>query len=157
MTKTIATALTACLLIATLGAATPAVAASADERAEAATETRQGLLKVVGMYFGPIYAMARQQMPYDGELIATNAEKISELLAMIPDVFRADTREYDVDTEALADIWDNMDDFKAKAVASAEKAAALAATAGDDQGATMQAFGAMGETCGACHDNYREE
>jgi len=138
-----------------LSLSTTTFAASADERAAAAAETRQGLLKVVGSYFGPIYAMVREQIPYDGELVKANAEKIAMLLPMIPDVFRANTSAYDLDTESLDEIWDNIDDFNAKASASAEKAAALAAAADQGQGAAMKAFGEMGGSCKACHDNYR--
>ncbi len=154
MSRTIVTSLLSIALLTTTSIAT---AASADERAQAAAETRQGLLKVVANYFGPIYAMARQQMPYDGELVKANAEKIATLLPMIPDVFRADTRAYDLETEALDDIWDNTDDFNAKAAAAAEKATALAAATAAGQEATMEAFGAMGGSCKACHDNYRQQ
>ncbi|MBT5333502.1 MAG: cytochrome c, partial [Gammaproteobacteria bacterium] len=40
-------------------------AASAEERAQTAIDTRQGLLKVVASYFGPIVGMARGQIPFD--------------------------------------------------------------------------------------------
>jgi len=153
MSRTIATVLTAVLL----SSATTVLAASAEERAQAIAETRQGLLKVVASYFGPIYAMAQDQIPYDGELVKANAEKIATLLPMIPDVFRADTRAYDLETEALDGIWEDQDDFAAKAVASAEKATALAAATADGKGAAIQAFGAMGGSCKACHDNYRQQ
>lgn len=150
MSRTIVALLTALLM-------TVSTAASADERAQAAAETRQGLLKVVVSYFGPIVAMARQQMPYDGELVQANAEKIATLLPMIPDVFRANTSEYDLETEALDVIWENTDDFNAKAMAATEKAAALATAAADGQGPAMQAFGELGASCKACHDNYRQQ
>ena len=64
-----------------------------EEQAEAAIKTRQGLLKVVGYYFGPLVGMARGQLEFDGELASNNAEKISQLVQMIPDVFKLDTRE----------------------------------------------------------------
>ena len=150
MSKTIVALMTALVM-------TLSTAAIADERAQAAAETRQGLLKVVVSYFGPIVAMAREQIPYDGELVKTNAEKISTLLPMIEDVFRANTSEFDLDTEALDNIWETPDDFNAKAQAAAEKASALAAAAAEGQGAAMQAFGQLGASCKACHDNYRQQ
>ena len=64
-----------------------ATAAHADERAQKAVETRQGLLKVVGHYFGPIVGMARGQVPFDADLARANANKIAQLSPMIPDVF----------------------------------------------------------------------
>lgn len=132
-------------------------AATADERAQAAAETRQGLLKVVVSYFGPIVGMARQQIPYDGDLVKTNAGKIAVLAPMIPDVFRADTRGRDLDTEALDKIWDNTEDFAAKAATVAERAQALADAATQGQDVAMKAFGELGASCKACHDNYRQQ
>ncbi len=129
---------------------------SAEERAEEATETRQGALKVVRHYFGPVYGMARQQIPYDSAVVAANAQHMAALLSMLPDLFRADTSDEDVDTEALEDIWEDMDDFTAKAEAAAAKARALADAAGD-QGAAMSAFRELGGACKACHDDYREQ
>lgn len=130
---------------------------AADERTEAAVETRQGLLKTVGFYIGPIVGMARQQIPYDAERVKYNAERISELAPMIPDVFRHDTRGADVTTEALDGIWENQDDFADKAATVSARAADLAAATAEGQGAAMNAFGAMGAACKACHDEYRQQ
>ena len=132
-------------------------AASEDERAQAAADTRQGLLKVVVSYFGPIVGMAREQLPYDGDVVKNNAEKISTLLPMIPHVFQRDTSAFDLDTEALDNIWEDFDDFSDKAAASAQAATDLAAATADGQGAAMKAFGALGASCKACHDNYRQQ
>ena len=63
----------------------------ADERTDAAIETRQGLLKLLGFYLGPIVGMARQQIPYDADTVRANAEKIATLAPLIPDVFRNDS------------------------------------------------------------------
>ena len=131
--------------------------ASADERALASTETRQGLLKVVVSYFGPIVGMAREQIPYDADVVKNNAEKIATLLPMIPDVFRADTRAFDLDTEALDAIWENTADFAEKAAAATQRAEALAAATAAGQGEAMKAFGALCAACKACHDNYRQQ
>ena len=127
----------------------------ADERTQALIDTRQGLLKVMGFYIGPMVAMARQQMPYDADMVKANATKMAELAAMIPDVFRVDTSASDIETEALDKIWSDMDDFNAKAAALAEKASALAASTAEGQSAFGSAFGATGGACKACHDNYR--
>ena len=132
-------------------------AASDDERAQAAAETRQGLLKVVVSYFGPILGMVRQQLPDDGDVVKNNAEQIATLLPMIPHVFQRDTSAFDLDTEALDSIWEDYEDFSEKAAASAQAASNLAAATADGQGAVMKAFGALGGSCKACHDNYREQ
>ena len=127
----------------------------ADERTQALIETRQGLLKVMGFYIGPMVAMARQQAPYDADVVKANATKMAELAGMIPDVFRVDTSGSDLESESLDKIWSNTDDFNAKAANLAEKAAALAASTEAGQSAFMGAFGATGGTCKSCHDDYR--
>lgn len=134
-----------------------AIAASAEEQAQAAIDTRQGLLKVLVSYFGPIYGMAKDQIPYDAQVVKTNAEHIASLASMLPDVFRMDTTDYDGETEALDDIWDNSDDYTDKSLALVDRANALAAASAQNEGAAMKAFGAMGASCKACHDNYRQQ
>ena len=89
-------------------------------------------------------------------MVEKNANAIAALLPMIPDLFSMDTSESDAETGALEEIWDDYDDFTAKAQSSAEKAQALAAAAAD-QGAAMKAFGALGGSCKACHDQYRQQ
>lgn len=128
-----------------------------EERAIAATETRQGLLKVVGSYFGPIYAMVQGHIDFDGAVVQHNASKIAQLGEMLPDTFRMDTSGYDVETETLDGVWENMDDFKAKAATLVEKATALSAAGAQGAEATAMAFRATGGSCKACHDEYREQ
>ena len=76
---------------------------------------------------------------------------------MSPHVFRSDTSAFDLDTEALDNIWADFDNFSSKAAASAQAAADLAAAAEQDQGSAMKAFGALGASCKACHDDYRQQ
>ena len=142
-------------LMATLGLTSSIV--HADEQAQRAIDTRQGLLKVVGYYMGPMVGMARQQIPYDADMMKANAEKIAQLATMIPDVFRVDTSGSDLATEALDNIWSDTEDFNGKAATVAERASALAAATSDGQGAAMKAFGAMGGSCKSCLDDYRQQ
>ncbi len=147
--------LSVCLLV---GVATTAPAAfAADERTEMAVESRERIFVVIRMYFGPIYGMVRGQIPFDGATVTHNATKISELAGMIPDAFVLNTQGADVDTEALDAIWDNIEDFNAKAVTLGERAQALAAAGAEDLDATRKAFGGVGQACKACHDDYREQ
>ena len=134
---------------------TPLTHAVDDERAAYAYDSREGLFAMVRLYFGPMYGMMRGA-PYNGEVVQHNAAKIAELAAMIPDAFVVDTRANDIEgTEALDAIWENIDDFNAKAATLAERASALAAT--DNEGDFKKAFGGMGQSCSACHDNYRQQ
>ena len=131
--------------------------AANDDPNVVATETRQGLLKMVRMYFGPIYGMVRGQIDFNADVVAHNATQISHLTNMIPDAFRVNTAAADVQTEALDHIWDNKADFDSKAATVSERALALAAAAPEGLEAVQEGFGAMGGACKACHDEYRQQ
>jgi cytochrome c556 len=133
----------------------PAVALDA-EQAQRATETRQGLLKVVGWSFTPLNAMARGLVPWDETLAVRNSERVYWMMTMIPDAFRADTRAHDVKTEALPVIWERFDRFEElaeNARASARQLVEVAA--GGDEAATKRAITALFDDCRACHTDFR--
>ncbi len=130
-----------------------------EQQAEAAVLTRQGLLKVMGMYMAPLGGMLKNKVPFDAAAAAKSGQHIAELGGMIPDVFTADTRnKTSAKTKAQDGIWTNQADFKAKADDLVKAANALVEAAkGGDKGATLKAAGAVGKSCGACHDNYRNK
>jgi cytochrome c556 len=144
-------------VIAALAALVAAPVAALDgEQAQKATETRQSVLKVVGWNMGPLGAMARDLIPFDAALAARSAERIAWMTTMIPDAFRADTREHTLETEALPVIWQDYARFEtlaANAQASAEKLAEIAASG--DEAATKKAIGALVDDCRACHNDFR--
>ncbi|NCF43247.1 MAG: cytochrome c [Proteobacteria bacterium] len=129
----------------------------ADERTQKAIDARQGLLKVVAQYFGPIVGMARGQIPYDPALIENNAGKVAQLAPMIPDLFAMDTSASSLASDAKAEIWADYADFSAKAATTTERANALVAATAEGQGATMKAFAALGASCKNCHESYRRK
>lgn len=62
------------------------------------------------------------------------------------------------DTDALAYIWRNREKFDRLAGELVPKAGALeAAVATGERGEILQAFRALGGTCGDCHDSYRAD
>lgn len=126
------------------------------ELAAGATETRQAVFKLLGFHMAPISGMARGA-EFDAELAERNALRIAALAPMIPEVFGVyDTREFDVETEALPVIWDNTDDFSQKAEELQDAATAFAAVASSgDRNTTIAAIRAFGSTCGNCHREYR--
>ena len=130
-----------------------------EQQAEQAVLTRQGLLKVMGMYMAPLGGMLKNKVPFDAAAASKSATHIAELGSMIPDVFAFDTRnKTSVKTKAQDGIWTNQADFAAKADDLVKAANALldAAKTGD-KGATLKAAGAVGKACGACHDNYKSK
>jgi len=126
------------------------------QMAAAATETRQSVFKLLYFNLIPIAGMARGA-PFDAELAEKNARNIAALAPMIPDLFSAmDTRDFDVETEALDVIWENPSEFAAKAQALLEGANNFAEVAsGGDMAATLGAFRGLGGGCGNCHDDFR--
>jgi len=126
------------------------------QRAAGATETRQSVFKLLLFNLLPIAGMA-QGAPFDAELAEKNAYNIAALAPMIPDLFTAmDTRDFDVETEALDVIWEDSAGFAEKSQALLEGANAFAeVAAGGDMAATLGAFRGLGGSCGNCHDDFR--
>src|SRR5690554_3201037 len=78
-----------------------------EQLAEAATETRQGLFKLLAYNLGPISGMARNAVEFDAQVAERNARRIAALAPMIPELFSVnDTRNFPVTTQAHAGTWD---------------------------------------------------
>ncbi len=119
-------------------------------------KARQAYFKSLG---GAMKAMGPLTKSFDAAAATAEAEKLKTILATdVAPNFAPGTSvdDFPGDTEALAKIWDNMEDFGAKAGAMHEAGAEViaAAEAGDGK-AFAAAYGKMGGTCKACHDAYR--
>lgn len=97
--------------------------------------------------------MVKGTQPFDQAAARSAAETIAKLAADTPDLFRA--REDDKMSEALPAIWDNFDDFANKAGVM-ETAAQRASTNITDLASLRSALGEIGQTCKACHSDYRK-
>lgn len=93
-----------------------------------------------------------------GDLAAVGpvADRVDAFAAKIPGLFPPGSDKGK--TAAKEVIWANFPDFTAKAqdLQTAAKALKVAAASGD-KAATGKAFGAMADTCKACHQRYRSE
>lgn len=129
-----------------------------EESAKAAVETRQGLFKLMGWNMAPIGGMLRNKVPFDAAVVAKSSERMEQLSLMIPDLFQTDTSKFKAQTEALEGIWTSKADFNAKAAEMNKAATALTAAAKTgDKAATLKAAGALGKSCGSCHDTFRQK
>ena len=146
----------AILVSGTLFTATAQDEPTPEQMAARAAETRQSVFKLLLFNLLPIAGMA-QGAPFNAELAEKNALNIAALAPMIPDLFAAmDTRDFDVETEALDVIWEDSAGFAEKAQALLEGANAFAeVAAGGDMAATLGAFRGLGGSCGNCHDDFR--
>ena len=128
-----------------------------DERAEDATATRQAVFKLLRFNIGPIVGMARGDVAFDAAIAERNARRIAALAPMIPELLGAmDTREFDVETEALPVVWEKPGELAEKAQSLVDAANTFAdIAAGGDQTATLGGLRALGGACGNCHDTFR--
>ena len=133
---------------------TPAMAER--DQAENALEYRQGVFNAMAWSFGPMAAMVKNKMPYDAALFTKHAERVAFLAHLPLEGFIPDSRVGD--TTAKQDVWDNADDFKAKMETLIEESARLATISQvGDLDAIRPQFGAVGNSCKSCHDDYRTE
>ncbi len=157
MTMTLKSTLVACTLSA--GLAFAAIAQASD--VEDSIHYRQSALGVIGWNIGPLGAMAQGDIDYDAEEFAHRAENLAFLASLpwegfIEGSLRGDG--HGVDTDALAAIADDWDDFESRQRTLIEETATLAELAqGDDFGAMRQQVAAVANTCRGCHDNYRAD
>lgn len=93
-----------------------------------------------------------------GDLAAIGpvTDRIDAFAAKIPSLFPPGSDKGK--TAAKEVIWANFPDFTAKAQGLQASAQALkVAAASGDKAATAKAFGAMADSCKACHQRYRSE
>jgi cytochrome c556 len=126
------------------------------QKPEDAVKYRKAAFTVMGAHFGRVGAMANGKVPFDAKVAAENMA-IVETMSKLPWAgFVAGTDKGD--TRALPEIWTEAADFKAgadKMQAEVSKLAATAKTGNLD--ALKTAFGSVGQTCKACHDDYRKD
>lgn len=140
-------------------ALTAMIATTAIADQDPAIEARQGQFKLFAHNFGVLGGMAQGRMDYDADSAQTAADNLFHLTRhdqsrLWPEGTDSASAE---GTRANAAIWGNLDDFVAKFVAAQDAAEALQAVAGDGLDALRPAIGAMGGTCQACHQAYRDE
>ena len=144
----------AALVLATAVLSTPAMAQF--QKPEDAIKYRKASFTVMAAHFGRIGAMVNGRVPFDAKVAAENAA-IVETMSRLPwAAFGPGTDKGD--TRALPDIWKEQDAFKAGAdKMQAEIGKLVAATKTGNLDSVKAAFGAAGQTCKACHDDFRKD
>ena len=122
---------------------------------EGTHDARVALMKKVGGATGALAAIAKGDKPYDAEAIKAALTTISETAKIFPDQFKAGTETSAQDPEASPKIWENMDDFKARAAKLGTDANALLAQLPADAGGVGAGLKVLGASCGGCHQIYR--
>lgn len=131
--------------------------ANPQAQAQAAVKLRKAVFDVQSYAFAPMGAMLKGA-PFDAATAELAAERIQMTSAMIPEVFKFDTRKFNIQTKARDGIWTSMADFQQKARDLHEAAVNLEAAAkSGDADMTKQAAIAVGKACGSCHDEFRNK
>jgi cytochrome c556 len=117
---------------------------------------RQAAMTLQGKYFGPLGGMASGKVPYRADVVAYNASLLNALARMPWDGFDESTK--DLKSAALPAIWSEAAKFK-EAQDSFQNAVQglVKASQGSDEAATKAAIGAVGKTCGGCHQGFRQK
>jgi cytochrome c556 len=121
---------------------------------EAEFKYRQGVMRTVGGHMSSLSAILRGQVYSDN--LGFHAKGMADLAKIVPNVFPKGSGV--AKSEALPEIWENPDDFKAAIDKFVEAANGMSAAANDgDKVAIGPAMNALGQACKGCHDNFREE
>ena len=121
---------------------------------EDAVKYRQAAFRLMGNHMGRINAQLKADKP-DLRVIQSSAALV-ETFSLLP--FEAFGPGTDKNTEAKAEVWKEPAKFKAAAEKmQAEAAKLVATTKGGDVKAIQTQFGAVGGSCKACHDDFKNK
>src|SRR5438445_11949175 len=150
--------LVAATVVASVGAAW-LVAAVAQVKPEILVKQRQSAMTLQGKYFGPLAGMAQGKVPYNAEVVARNAAYLDVLDKMPWDGFTESTKDLkDVKTAALPAIWNEPAKFKeAQERLQSEVSRLVSVSKSGDEAAGKAQIGAVGKSCGGCHENFRQK
>ena len=141
--------------IAAVCAALPAAAQF--QKPDDAVKYRKAAFTVMATHFGRIGAMAQGKVPFDAAAASANADIVATL-SHLPYAGFVDGTAGTEKGSAKASIWTERAKFDEAAKKMQDEAAKLATVAkGGNLDQIKVAFGAVGKSCKACHDNYRNE
>jgi len=130
--------------------------AFAQAKPEVLVKQRQAVMTLQGKYFGPMAGMAQGKVAFNASVVQRNAGFLDNLSRMAWDGFDASTR--DVTSKTLPAAYDNAAGFKAAASRLENEAAKLVAVSrSGDEAAIKAQIGAVGKTCGGCHNDFRQK
>jgi cytochrome c556 len=115
-------------------------------------EKREGMMKQIGGSMGALAAISKGEKPYDADVVKAAVTTISTNAKAFPDQFPPGS---ETGSAAAPAIWENFEDFKAKAAKLGTDADTVLAGLPADQAGVATAMKALGADCGACHQTYR--
>lgn len=128
----------------------------AQAKPEVLVKQRQSAMTLIGKYWGPLGGMAQGKVPYNAEVVQRNAAYLETLAKMPWDAFDPSTK--DVKSAALPEIYSNQAKFKEAADRLQNETAKLAQMSkSGDENAIKAQLGAVGKSCGGCHNDFRQK
>jgi len=135
-----------------------ASAVLAQAKPEVMVKQRQAAMTLQVKYLGPLVGMAQGKIPFNAQIVARNAAYLDVLDKMAWDGFDPSTKDTTAKTRALPVIWSEAGKFKeAQEHFQSAVSDLVAASKSGDEGKMKAAIGAVGKSCGACHDHFREK
>jgi cytochrome c556 len=136
--------------------AVPFTAHAQFAKIEDAVKYRQSSLTVMGTHFGRIGAVVKGEKPYDKAAVEADVAVV-EMMSKLPwSAFPAGSDT--ANSKAKPEIWKEQDKFKAASEKMQEEVGKLSVAAkSGDLNTIKSAFGATGQSCKACHDNFRNK
>lgn len=130
----------------------------ADRATMAAVKARQATMQLYAFNIGILGAMAKGDVEYNADAASAAASNLASLSTLNQGAMwpaGSDNETLGDVTEALPAIWAADSKIGEAGMAMAKASAALADVAGDGLDALRGGIGAVGQSCGACHDGYR--
>lgn len=132
-------------------------AAAQFQKPEDAVKYRQSAMFVMANHFGRIGAMVNNRAPFDAAAANANAD-IALALSRVAFAGFVEGTAGTAKGGSSAKIWTERAKFDEAAKKSQDELAKLQAAARtNDLGNIRAAFGAVGQTCKGCHDDYRNQ
>ena len=144
------------LLAAGLAVALVSGSALAQMKPETMVKQRQAAMTLLGKYWGPMAGMMQGKVPYDAKIVQRNAGFLDNISRMPWDGFAESTK--DVKSAALPAIWSDSAKFAEAADRLQNEASKLyAVSRSGDEAAVKAQLGAVGKSCGGCHESFRQK
>jgi cytochrome c556 len=132
------------------------VDAAAQAKPEVLVKQRQAAMTLIGKYFGPLGGMAQGRVPYNQQVVQRNAGYLDALKDMPWDGFHESTK--GEKSAALPAVWEKPGEVKQAIERFSGEVSKLAQVSkSGDEAAVKAQIGAVGKTCGGCHDSFREK
>jgi cytochrome c556 len=133
-----------------------ALDAAAQVKPETLVKQRQAVMTLQGKYFGPLAGMAQGKIPFNKDVVQRNAGFLGNLSRMPWDGFDPSTK--DVKSAALPAVFSEPAKFKEAYERLENETSKLYDLArGGDEAAIKAQIGAVGKSCGGCHETFRQK